>query len=340
LEARRKYIKNLLRILDQLPELITNFRRKYQQKILLFLFFVVLSTIFWIIRSLNEEYEADIQYPVKYGGMPENKVLLSEPPDRLELRVKALGRTILTHKFSYFLHPLKFDVSSYSLNTAGTDSSYILTGTAKEALAQELNDIQILDISPDTLFFRFSEMVTKKVGIKHNIVNFPKIFAKQYMFNGEISFIPDSIIVSGPNSILDTLNCVFTEPLNINNLNDSLERTCLLERIDQVVFSSKKVNLLIPVDKFTELSYLVDINHKNVPDSLVLKTFPNSVRITCRVTLSYYDRVSPEMFEPYVDYNDIEKSISSKLKILIQDVPEYIHSLTLYPSSVEFLIEM
>jgi hypothetical protein len=340
LEARRKYIKNLLRILDQLPELITNFRRKYQQKILLFLFFVVLSTIFWIIRSLNEEYEADIQYPVKYGGMPENKVLLSEPPDRLELRVKALGRTILTHKFSYFLRPLKFDVSSYSLNTIGTDSSYILSGTAKEALARELNDIQILNISPDTLFFRFSKMITKKVGIKHNIVNFPKIFAQQYMFNGDISFIPDSIIVSGPNSILDTLKCVFTEPITINNLNDSLERTCLLERIDPVVFSSKKVKLLIPVDKFTELSYLVDINHKNVPDSLLLKTFPNSVRLTCRVTLGYYDRVSPEMFEPYVDYNDIEKSISSRLKILIQDVPEYIHSLTLYPPSVEFLIEM
>lgn len=340
MEVRRKYIKNLLRILDKLPELITNFRKKYQQKILLFLFFVVLSTIFWIIRSLNEEYEADILYPVRYGGMPENKVLLSEPPDKLKLRVKALGRTILSHKYSYFLRPLKFDVSSYSLNTIGTDSSYILTGTAKEALAKELDDIRILDISPDTLFFRFSEMITKKVVIKHNIENFPRIFAKQYMFNGELSFLPDSIIVSGPNSILDTLNCVYTEPVTINNLNDSLERTCLLEKIDQVVFSRKKVKLLIPVDKFTELSYLVDINHMNVPDSLVLKTFPNSVRITCRVTLSYYDKVSPELFEPYVDYNDIETLISSKLKVLIRDVPEYIHSLTLYPSSVEFLIEM
>ncbi len=340
MEARRKYIKNLLSILDQLPEKIINFRKKYQQKILLFLFFVVLSTIFWIIRSLNEEYEADILYPVKYGGMPENKVLLSEPTDRLKLRVKAVGRTILSHKYSYFLRPLKFDVSSYSLNTIGTDSSYILTKTAKEALAQELDDIQILDISPDTLFFRFTEMITKKVGIKHNILNFPRIFAKQYMFNGNISYVPDSIIVSGPNSILDTLNCVYTEPITINNLNDSLVRTYLLERIGQVVFSRKKVKLVIPADKFTELSYLVNINHMNVPDSLVLKTFPNSVRITCRVTLSYYDRVKPEMFEPYVDYNDIETSISSKLKILLKDVPEYVHSLTLYPPSVEFLIEM
>ncbi len=340
MEARRKYTKNLLRILDQLPEKIVNFRRKYQQKILLFLFFAVLSTIFWIIRSLNEEYEADILYPVKYGGIPEDKVLLSEPPDRLKLRIKAVGRTILTHKYSYFLRPLKFNVSLYSLNTKGSDTSYILTNIAKEALAQELDNIQILDISPDTLFFRFAGMITKKVGIKHNIVNFPRIFAQQYMFNGQISFVPDSIIVSGPTSILDTLNCVYTEPITINNLNDSLEDSYQLKKIDQVIFSRKKVKLVIPVDKFTELSYLVNINHMNVPDSLVLKTFPNSVRITCRVTLSFYDRVTPELFEPYVNYNDIETSISSKLKILIDDVPEYVHSLTLYPSSVEFLIEM
>jgi hypothetical protein len=340
LEARRKYIKNLLRILDQLPEKIINFRKKYQQRILLFLFFVVLSTIFWIIRSLNEEYETDILYPVKYGGMPDDKILLSEPPNKLKIRVKALGRTILSHKYSYFLRPLKFNVGSYSLNTIGTDSSYILTKTAKEALAQELDDIQILNISPDTLFFRFAEVITKKVGIKHNIENFPRIFAQQYMFNGEVSFIPDSIIVSGPSSILDTLNCVYTEPITINNLNDSLERIYLLERIDQVAFSRKKVKLVIPVDKFTEQSYLVNINQMNVPDTLVLKIFPNSVRITYRVTLSYYDRVTPEMFEPYVDYNDIESLISSKLKVLIKDVPEYVHSLTLYPPSVEFLIEM
>ncbi len=340
MEARRKNIRNLLRILDRLPEKIITFRRKYQQKIFLFLFFVILSTIFWVIRSLNEEYEAEILYPVKYDGMPENKVLLSEPPDKLRLRVKAVGRTILARKFSYFLRPLKFKVNSYSLNTIGTDSSYILTRKAKEALSRELGNMQILKITPDTLYFRFTEMITKKVGIKHNIAGFPKIYARQYMLNGDIDFIPDSIIVSGPNSILDTLNNVYTEPIHINNLNDSIEKSYLLEKIDQVIFSRKKIKIVIPVDKFTELSHLVNISHMNVPDSVVLKTFPNSVRVTYRVTLSYYDKVSPEMFEPYIDFNDIETAISPKLKVLISDVPDYIHSLTLYPSSVEFLIEM
>jgi len=340
LETRRKYIRGLLNFLDNLPEKIANFRRKYQQKIFLFLFFVVLSTIFWIIRSLSEVYEAEILYPVKYDGIPENKVLVSEPPDKLKLKVKAVGRTILSRKYSFFLRPLKFNVSSYFIYTTGTDSSYVLTKIAREALSQELDNMTILDISPDTLFFRFTEMVTKKAGIKHNIVNYPKIFARQYMLNGKISFIPDSIIVSGPYSIIDTLKNVYLEPISINNLNDSIEESCVLKKIEQVTFSRKKVRMIIPVDKYTEHSYLASIKHVNVPDSVIIKTFPSSVRITYTITLSYYNKLEPAMLEPYVDYNSIESSMSSKLKVMLDDVPDFVHSITLYPSSVEFLIEM
>ena len=329
-----------MNLLDQLPERISTFRSKYQQKIFLFLFFVVLSTIFWIIRSLSEVYDAEIMYPVKYGDIPENKVLISEPPDRLKLKVRAVGRTILSHKYNFFLRPLKFNVSSYIMTTAGTDSCYVVTKIAREVLSQELGNMTILDISPDTLFFRFTGMVTRKAGIKHNIVNYPKIFARQYMLNGEISYIPDSIIVSGPNNIIDTLKNVYTEPISINNLKDSVEKSFLLKKIDQVAFSRKKVKMLLPVDKFTEQSYLATIKHLNVPDSVILKTFPGSVRITYTITISCYNKLEPGMLEPYVDYNDIESSMSTKLKVMLDDIPEFVHSLTLYPSSVEFLIEM
>jgi hypothetical protein len=339
LETRRKYIRGLLNFLDQLPERITIFRRKYQQKILLFLFFVLLSTIFWVIRSLSEVYETEILYPVKYANIPENKVLINEPPDRLKLQVRAIGRTILAHKYSFFLRPLKFNVSSYTMNSIGTDSCYVLTRIAREPLSQELGNLTILDISPDTLFFRFTEVVTKKAGIKHNVANYPDIFARQYMINGKMAFVPDSIIVSGPQNIIDTLKNVYTEPISLNNVTDSVEIICVLKKIDQVAFSRKKVRLLIPVDKYTEHSYLANIRQVNVPDSIVLKTFPSSVRITYNITLSYYNKIDPGMLEPYVDYNSIESSMSSKLKVMLDNVPDYVHSLTLYPSSVEFLIE-
>ena len=339
MNTRRKYIRSLLTILQQLPEKLAIFRENYQQKIFIFLFFVLISVILWLVRALNQEYEADILYPVKYDDFPENKVLVNKLPERLKLRVKAVGFTILGRKYIHFLSPLKFNVNSYSLNTVGTDSSYILTKTAREVLSNALENIQILDISPDTLFFHFTDMITRKVVIKYNIVGYPGIFAKQYMLNGNICFNPDSIIISGPSNIIDTLDCVFTEPITLYNLNDTVEKTYQLEKIDQVTFSRKKVKIIVPVDKFTELSYLIAIQHMNLPDSLSLKTFPNSVRITYRITLSHYNKVRPEMFQPYVDFHQVESALNPKLKVFLNDTPEYVHSLALYPSSVEYLIE-
>jgi hypothetical protein len=325
--------------LQQLPEKFTIFREKYQQKILIFLFFVIISIVFWLIRSLNQEYEADILYPVKYDDFPENKVLVNKLPEKLKLRVRAVGFTILGRKYIHFLSPLKFNVNSYSLNTIGTDSSYILTKTAREVLSNALENIRILDISPDTLFFHFTDMITKKVEIRYNIVNFPDIFTKQYMLNGEIYSDFDSIIISGPSNIIDTLSYVCTEPIFLFNLSDTVHKSYQIEKIDQVAFSRKKVKITVPVDKFTELSHLIAIQHMNLPDSLILKIFPNSVRITYRITLSQYNKVREEMFQPYVDFNEVESSLNSKLKVFLNDTPEYIHSLVLYPSSVEFLIE-
>jgi len=339
LSKRRQYIRNLLTILEELPEKLKIFREKYQQKIILFLFFVVIAIIFWLIRSLNLEYEADILYPVKYGDFPENKVLVNKLPERLKLRVKAEGFTILKHKYTYILSPLKFNVSSYSLNTIDSDSAYILTKTATQTLSNELEDIIILSISPDTLFFHFTDMITRKVEIKYNIVGYPGIFAKQYMLNGNIYSVPDSIIISGPSNIIDTLNYVCTEPITLYNLSDSVQKSYQLEKIDHVTLSRKKVKLTVPVDKFTELSYLVAIQNINLPDSLVLKTFPNSVRITYRIALSYYNKVRPEMFQPYVDFSEVDSSMNSKLKVFLNDIPSFVHSVALYPSSVEFLIE-
>ena len=339
MNTRRKNIRNLLVFLEQMPDKFAIFKEKYQQKIVIFFFFVLIAIIFWLIRSLNFEYEADILYPVMYDDFPENKVLVNKLPDRLKLKVKAVGFTILGRKYNYFLKPLKFKVKSYALNTFGTNSSYILTKTARDALSNELENIKILDISPDTLFFHFNDMITKKAEVRFNIIDYPNIFEKQYMLNGEISSFPDSIIISGPSNIIDTLEFVSTEPITLINLNDTVKKSYLLEKIDQVTFSRKKIKFIIPVDKFTELSYLIPIQHMNVPDTLVLKTFPNSIRITYRITLSFFNKVRPEIFQPFVDYNQLESALNSKLKVFLNEVPEFIHSATLYPSSVEFLIE-
>ena len=339
MKTKYTYSRKFIAFLDRLPVIYKTFREKYQQRLLLFLFFIFLSFIFWFIRALNEVYQSDITYPIKYTKFPADKILTGELPSQLKLKVEASGMNILARKLHLNVKALKFNVESFSLQKSGNNSFYILTKQVREFIMEDLENIRILSISPDTLYFNFTSVETRRIGVKPSIKNRESLLAKQYALNGIISTSPDSIIATGPFSILDTLKFVFTEPIELSNLTDSVAKMYNLKKIDQIEFNKKKIKVIIPVDKFTETSVNSEIELKNVPDTLNLKTFPNTVRIKYHITLSNYDKVRPDMLKPYVDYLDIDKTLSSKLQVWLADTPGYIQGLKIIPGSVEYLIE-
>jgi hypothetical protein len=339
LSTKYTYGKKFIAFIDRFPVLYKTFRNKYQQRLLLFLFFVVLSFIFWFIRALNENYQSEITYPIKYTKFPANKILTGELTSQLRLRVEGSGMNILALKLHLNVKALKFNIESFSLQQSGNNSFYILTKQVREFVMEDLENIKILGISPDTLYFNFTSVVTKRIQVRPFIRNMENLLAKQYALNGAISTIPDSVIVTGPLTILDTLKFVVTVPVEVTDLTDSLVKSFNLQKINQLEFNKKKISIIIPVDKFTETTVNSDIETKNVPDTLDLKTFPTSVRIIYRVTLSNYDEVKPDLLKPYVDYQDIDKTIGSKLTVWLADTPEYIYGIKIVPASVEYLIE-
>ena len=307
---------------------------------LVFLFFILLSSIFWFIRALNETYEAKITYPIKYTKLPDDKVLSGELPRKLTLTVEANGFKIIMHQLHLNINALRFNVESFSLREAKNNSFYILTNQVKDYLAEDLENVKILKISPDTLFFHFVDVVTRKVGI-HVVMRFPENFlAKQYALNGSISAIPDSIIVTGPQSLTDTLQCIYTKPLELYGLTDSTIKSVNLVDLKHLNYNVDKVKVEIPVDKYTETSVTASIVPINVPDSLIMKTFPGTVRITYRITLSNYDKVTPASFTPVVNYNDISQSLGGNLKVFLPDTPKYVFDVKINPGNVDFINEL
>jgi hypothetical protein len=308
------------------------------QKLVAFLFFVILSAGFWFIRSLGEEYEAVVDYPVRYSNFPEGKVLVGEMPDRLTLEIKSNGFNILKCRLNLNIIPLKFDVNSYSLNSMGVDTFFILTETVMDILSEELNQVQILDITPDTLFFRFNELKVKKIAVKPIMNLHEKFFHVQYMQNGEIEVIPDSVIISGPSTLLNSMTYAYTEPVNLSNLSDTAEINCSLQLVEGISYSQQKVKLVIPVDKFTEVEETHSVMSINVPDSLQMIAVPGQVKVTYRVCMSNYNKISHNPLLLYIDYENIGEGPAQRLPVFLSDTPRFISNIQLSPERIEFLI--
>ncbi len=326
-------------IVDHIKKFFARRKFKADKKFIIFLIFVLISTIFWLLNQLEKEYETDVTFPVRYINFPEDKILVNDLPKHFDIRVQGYGYKLVEYKISNTFLPFVIDVNSLTLRLHSRQDYvklYSLTRNLSDKIEQQISsELQILSIQPDTLFFDFADRINKRVPVLSKINAIP---ATQYMIKNGVEINPDSITISGANPIIDTIQQVFTQKIELNNLNKDYSNQVPLQKINHVDFSDKEVEILISVEKFTEGNIKVPIELKNVPDSLILRTFPNEITVSYFIALSNYDKVLPEFFEVVVDYDDLDLQ-NSKVKVKVTNSPEYIRSLRFYPKTVEYLIE-
>jgi len=310
------------------------------KKLLVYLFFVGLSTIFWFLNALSKEYTTSINYPVYYMNFPEDKVLTNDLPKKLNLRVKAYGFDLLRYKLSTAFLSNPFDVNKYTNNriTGSSLNSYnLLTSSIAERIEKELSTgIRLEAISPDTIRFQFSPILEKKVPV---VLDLKLNFEQQFMKGGAILPELDSVLVKGPQSLLDSVKFAKTELLELSGLKKSTEEEIDFEKIEGVSFSPKKLTVNIPVERFTEANKNVSIKVDNLPDSVLLRLFPGDVKLSYFVGMNKYENITEDHFDVRVDYLEAAQGDGNKLKVELKRSPDFVSNVRFYPQTVTFLIE-
>ena len=161
---------------------------------------------------------------------------------------------------------------------------------------------------------------------------------KQHQISGEIKTSPDSVMVSGPQSALDTLELVLTDSERFNAVDQTVVAEVSLPKIKEVFFSSQVVEVNIPVEEYTEAQLLVPVTVKDKPLGVDLKLFPEKVKITFQVGLSRFQAIKPEDFRLSVAFPDINQG-KQHLKVGIESHPDYLYDLKISPEEIEYLIQ-
>ena len=79
--------------------------------VFLFFFFVVGG--FWLLQTLNNDYEAEFSIPVRLRGVPNNTMITSEPASELRIKVKDKGTVLLNYMLGKSFYPISLDFSDY-----------------------------------------------------------------------------------------------------------------------------------------------------------------------------------------------------------------------------------
>ncbi len=314
------------------------YRGIYGSKVMVFLFFVLISSVIWFFSALGKEYLTSITFPVRYTNFPSDKVLVNDLPQKLDLKVESVGSTILSYKLKIGIRPVTFDVNSF-LKSEKSDPAefFILTSTTEDEIQNQLPpNIRVVDIEPDTIFFRLADVVSKKVIVSPDInVN----FEQQFMQKGKQVILPDSIKITGPQVIIDTIEFVSTQRKILRNIKDTVRTELKLMEIPGISFSEKEVELIINAEKYTEAELTVPVQVDFLPDSLVIKLFPKTVTVTYKVGLSDFGEIYPSMFKIALDYREAIQNLNRKVNVSLVDYPDYVSNINYFPKTVEFVIE-
>ncbi len=311
----------------------------FKRKILIFAFFFVISSFLWLLDSLNHQYKTQIKVPVEYTNLPRNKTFLNNPPQYLTLIVNGYGYNLLQYNLSSKLKRFKINLAEAHIHfdRYNHDKAFLLTADLLDQLNSEIKqNIKILAVRPDTIFFVFTKIYSKFVHVKPDItIN----YAQQFINKEPPQIIPSKVKLKGPNEILDTIKFVRTQHIVLNNVNKDINLKIKLKLPPKTTATPNKVRLIVKVEQFTEVTISVPIKTLNVPPNYRLILFPNKVRIKYTVGLSEYNLIRPEYFTVYVDYKELKNNPGEKIPVHILHVPSQIYSYSYYPHLVDYILE-
>ncbi|HZJ74324.1 MAG TPA: hypothetical protein VFC87_05925 [Perlabentimonas sp.] len=319
---------------------ITKQKTRLKTRLAIFGFFFVVASILWYLNKLTYEYPSEISFPLKVQNMPSGKVLVGDPPKHIPLQVRGFGYVLLRYRLGAALSPIYVDLEQALLMPYKNSDTkhFLLTSTLRNVIANQLQgDLQLGAIGIDTLHFEFTKMVQKKVGVKLDLTY---TLERQHLLASPITLSPDSIVISGPKTLIDTINFICTKPLNLHNLSSTYTAMVPVNEINQVGRSHRRVSIKIPVEKYTEANISTTLEVRNLPDSLRIILLPKMVSIKCNVLLSKYrNLLQGEVVKLYVDYDDLYMREGSKLHVKVDTVPYAVKIIEIKPKEVDYLIE-
>lgn len=307
---------------------------KANREFLVFLAFFALAGIFWLLMTLDVQYEQEIKIPVRYVNVPQNAVITSNEVDTLRVVVGDKGITLLGLLYGNSDNSIDIDFENFARsNGTGVISNIDLQKLIGKTLPASS---RIVSVKPEKLVFYYNYGEKKKVPVRIQ----GQVIPEPLYFISETKYLPDSVTIYASRKKLENISVVYTEELHYENFHDTLTIETNLARLSGVKMVPNKVSVCFITDVLTEESIdNIPIVGINMPEGKVLRTFPAKVSITFVTGMKEFQSLTPDDFLVVADYEEFSHSESTKCNIYLKKVPTAIQQAKLSVNLVDYLIE-
>ncbi len=302
-----------------------------KKRLRFFSFFFALSLLFWIITKLSNTYSSSVEFEINFVDIPPLIVLEQDEVSIMKVDITASGFQLLVYHFFKDDINVSLENADYVGNLAEIDLM-----DQKFSLQKQLYQNAILNrVSPPQLNLSFGKLKHLKIPVIPPVeIN----FKPGYDQAGEWVIEPDSVWVYGTSKKVNALNGLSIQPLSQETVDNNIEEKVKLLPIDQIRFETESVLIKTSVKRFTEKSIDAFINIKNLPDSLSIKLFPQSLKVTFLVLVDKAESISAADFKFSCDYGQAQSKDENSLEVFMEMKPEGVSKVRWKPKKADYLI--
>lgn len=294
------------------------------------------ALLFWTLIKLSKEYKTIVSFPIEYVNLAQDKLIQETPLNEINISLKASG-------FKLFL--LGFKDRTISLNlrnikNKGGSNYYFLISSQKPSIENQLSASYEIDyILQDTIFLNIGQLTSKKVPV---IGDFDLKYKLGYQLINPLKLEPDSVLISGPSLQVDSVKGLKLEQLKLDNIAGSIEKKLAIQTKTiptEIKFAVKEIQVKGKVGQFTEGTMVIPFEIVNKPEAITINTFPKTIEIKYLVEISRFKEVTKESFKVFCDF---QYATANGFRYMIPKIvvkPDFVSSLKISPSKIDFLIQ-
>lgn len=284
---------------------------------------VAALTLFSLVRGAEDAQRSIFVDVIANLPLAESgKLLISEPPDQVRLTLKGSRSQINSLRAE--------DIPAVEIDLRDTDLRYYYFADDEFDVP---TGITITQVAPTSIPLTWASRVERSIPAQVRLVGQP---AEGLVLAQPPRVVPEEVLVVGPDTEVDAMRTVRTEPLELATLGVGRheQRLALTRPPPHTRFATDNTVVVT----FEIVQDLAERSFPGLPLQLAGEgtVTPARVSVTLRGTPSQLALVDPASLRPSVDVSMLDLTNGPTLEVRLSELPNGIELVSIEPARVEF----
>ena len=299
-----------------------------RKKLNIFIASVIFAVILWGSISLSDIFYTNVDVKLTLTNLPSGYTTGSPLPEKIQLRVKGQGWRLVSINVgpeTEFRVSVGGDSGIHNLNLY----NYL------ESNRWLLSDVEIINILPDSIRFFVERINSKKLPV---ISGLELEYKPGYGLASDIIFKPDSVVVTGPFSLVRTMNEIKTVDKSLSPLDSRTETEVDLPRMNGFVYNVNLIEVILDIQRIVDKQFdNIEVNVLDIPPRKEVVLLPNKIGFNVRGGIEILGKLKPDQFRAFIRYQSLVQDTTGSV-IPILELPKNVTIQFVKPDRLRYVI--